>query len=281
MERARFLVSGIKLFMGGDEECGARSCSRAQQSTLNLSVYVLLLWSNFFPQACSGRIIPPLRTFNKNLCSSRPFSYSYQLNVNLTEIGICAYYDEVVRVFRAADPVALSKLFDVNISKPMSHRDVFTWATDFFAKYGSATFEIDGLELESFGNQSAVTLLTYRVKTLGAAGDFGGKERDFLLRVEGRWLVSAWEQVESSWQDTGRGAPASLSCCCDEEQQASSSDSPPHRKGRARLVRVLPSARRAMIRRNSAQGPSGCLFSLHLFLYLSSSSPFSPFLICV
>ena len=160
-------------------------------------LFLFFICPHIFSKAFSESEFPVLRTVHTNSCSSRPFSYSYQHNINLTEIGICAYYDDVVRIFQAADPVALSKLFDDNITRPMNKRDIFTWAKDFFTKNGAATFVIDGLELEHFENKIAVTLLTYRVKTLGGIGDFAGKERDFLHNLQGRWLVSAWEQLET------------------------------------------------------------------------------------
>lgn len=113
-----------------------------------------------------------------------------------------SYYDEVVTAFAAANPDALTLLFDVAIAKPMTRDQIAAWGKDFFGKHGSASFKIERVEYERLGYENAVVLLTYHVETKDGAGNFGGVERDYLVKRGRHWVMTSWEKVEAP-----KGAP--------------------------------------------------------------------------
>ncbi len=106
-----------------------------------------------------------------------------------------AYYDEVVQAFALGNENALVMLFDAAITKPMTRDQIQVWGKDFFKKYGAASFKVEHIEYERLGYESAVVLLTYRVETKNGNGNFGGTERDYLLKRGRRWVVTSWEKV--------------------------------------------------------------------------------------
>jgi hypothetical protein len=107
-----------------------------------------------------------------------------------------AYYDEVVTVFAAGNADALALLFDAAIAKPMTREQILAWGKEFFAAHGSASFKVDKVEYERLGYENAVVLLRYRVETKDGTGNFGGVERDTLVKRGRRWVVASWEKVE-------------------------------------------------------------------------------------
>ncbi len=113
-----------------------------------------------------------------------------------TDRSINLYYDKVVKTFAAGNARALTELFANNITQPMKIGEIFDWANDFFASNGPSTFIIEKLELERIDTESAVTLMTYQVKTVDNRGDFSGIERDYLVKIEGEWVISAWDKVD-------------------------------------------------------------------------------------
>jgi len=107
-----------------------------------------------------------------------------------------AYYDEVAQAFASGNPEALTSLFDGAIAKPMTRDQIAAWGKDFFGKHGGARFKIESVEYERLGYQNAVVLLTYRVETSDGKGDFGGTERDYLVKRGRRWIMTSWEKAE-------------------------------------------------------------------------------------
>ena len=110
--------------------------------------------------------------------------------------SVRAYYDEVVQAFAAGNPDSLTMLFDGAISKPMTREQIQAWAKKFFTENGPASFKIERVEYERLGYENAVVLLTYRVTTRSGKGNFGGTERDILVKRGKRWVVTEWEKAE-------------------------------------------------------------------------------------
>ena len=108
-----------------------------------------------------------------------------------------AYYDDVVQAFAAGNAETLTLLFDGAIAKPMTREQISAWGKDFFGKHGAASFKVEKVEYERLGYENAVVLLTYRVETKDGAGNFGGVERDYLIKRGKRWVVTSWEKVEA------------------------------------------------------------------------------------
>lgn len=106
-----------------------------------------------------------------------------------------AYYAEVSAAFATGSADALAARFDPAIAKPMTHAQIRDWGDEFFGEHGPASFKAEALDFESLGYREAVAVLTYRVKTRTGKGDFGGRERDFLVKKNGRWMVAAWEKL--------------------------------------------------------------------------------------
>ena len=106
-----------------------------------------------------------------------------------------SYYDEVARAFALGDAEVLTRLFDPSIAKPMTREQILAWGKDFFAKHGAASFKIERIEYERLGYENAVVLLTYRVETKDGKGNFGGTERDYLIKRGRQWNVTAWEKA--------------------------------------------------------------------------------------
>jgi hypothetical protein len=107
-----------------------------------------------------------------------------------------AYYDEVAQAFAAGNADALALLFDAAIGKPMTREKITEWGRDFFGTHGPASFKVERVEFERLGHENAVVLLTYRVETRDGKGNFGGKERDVLVKHGRRWVVASWEKQE-------------------------------------------------------------------------------------
>ncbi len=110
--------------------------------------------------------------------------------------SINLYYEKVVKTFADGDAKALTNLFAKNITQPMKISEIFAWAKDFFASNGPSTFVVENLVSERIDTESAVAVLTYHVNTLDNKGDFSGIERDHLLKIDGEWVISAWDKVE-------------------------------------------------------------------------------------
>ncbi len=110
--------------------------------------------------------------------------------------GVRSYYDEVVQAFAAGNPAALTMLFDGAIAKPMTREQIQAWGVKFFAENGPAAFKVERVEYERLGYENAVVLLTYRVKTKTGKGDFGGTERDTLVKHGKHWVVTEWEKAD-------------------------------------------------------------------------------------
>lgn len=108
---------------------------------------------------------------------------------------IHAYYAEVAAAFATGSAEALAARFDPAIAKPMTHARIREWGEGFFGEHGPASFKAEKVEFESLGYREAVVVLTYRVKTRSGKGDFAGVERDFLVKRNGRWAVSAWDKL--------------------------------------------------------------------------------------
>lgn len=109
--------------------------------------------------------------------------------------GVRAYYDEVAQAFASGNPEALPLLFDAAITQPMTRKQIAAWSADFFGRNGPANFKVERVEYERLGYENAVVLLTYKVNTRDGKGDFGGTERDYLVKRGKRWVVTAWEKV--------------------------------------------------------------------------------------
>lgn len=108
---------------------------------------------------------------------------------------IRAYYGEVAETFAAGNSGALVQLFEPGIAKPMTREQIGAWADGFFGANGPARFKVVKLDFEKVGHVSAEVVLTYRVETRDGKGDFGGAERDSLVKRGRRWSVASWEKL--------------------------------------------------------------------------------------
>jgi hypothetical protein len=106
-----------------------------------------------------------------------------------------AYYDDVARTFAAGNAEALALMFDAAIAKPMTREKILAWGRKFFGEHGPASFKVEKVEFERLGYENAVVLLTYRVETKDGNGNFGGTERDVLVKRGRRWTMTEWEVV--------------------------------------------------------------------------------------
>lgn len=112
------------------------------------------------------------------------------------EAQVRRYYEDVRGAFAERSPEALGALFAPEIARPMTHARILEWGRDFFGKHREAAFHVDALDIEELSEDRATAVLTYRVTTAGGKGDFGGRERDWLSRRGGRWLMTAWEKLD-------------------------------------------------------------------------------------
>jgi hypothetical protein len=128
-------------------------------------------------------------------CTVKPFPHHTSLSALRDGEGIRSYYDKVVKYFAAGNAKGLTELFAKNITQPMKIDEIFDWAHDFFEQNGPATFIVENLALERIDTENAVALLTYRVKTNSSKGNFHGVERDYLVKMEDNWIITAWDKV--------------------------------------------------------------------------------------
>ena len=113
----------------------------------------------------------------------------------LLRSDVRAYYSAVQLAFAVGNPQGLTALFSPSITHPMSYAEIEAWARKFFSENKSAHFRVLRLDIEEIGPAQAVVALTYKVETRDGKGDFGGTERDTLVREKGRWLTSAWDKL--------------------------------------------------------------------------------------
>jgi hypothetical protein len=111
---------------------------------------------------------------------------------------IQAYYNETAAAFAAGNPQALADLFDPAIIKPMNHDQILAWAQKFFAEHSNGHFRVESLVFDKLGYLAAEVTLTYKVETADGKGDFGGVERDTLVKRRDHWYVSGWERISSN-----------------------------------------------------------------------------------
>ncbi len=144
------------------------------------------------------RAVPLLLLLAASACSV--FDVGFGRKVSDDELrlrtDVRAYYDEVIAAFALGNADALTRLFDPAIAKPMTRDQIQAWGTKFFAENGGAAFKVERLEFERLGFENAVVLLTYSVKTKGGKGDFGGTERDYLVKRGKRWIMTSWEKAD-------------------------------------------------------------------------------------
>ncbi len=109
---------------------------------------------------------------------------------------IRSYYDKIQSAFVTGNPDALASLFSPSITHPMTFPEVKNWSQKFFAANRNAHFRIDKLTIESWSYINASVLITYKVETPDGKGDFGGTERDALVKEHGQWYISGWEKTD-------------------------------------------------------------------------------------
>lgn len=113
----------------------------------------------------------------------------------LLQQEILDFYNGVQRAFAAGNPDALAGLFSPSITHPMTHKEIHAWAEKFFGENKNASFRIEKLAFEQLGHVQAVVTLSYQVETQGGKGDFGGTERDTLVKHRRHWYISSWEKA--------------------------------------------------------------------------------------
>lgn len=106
---------------------------------------------------------------------------------------IRSYYASVAKAFETANAQDLASRFAPEISTPMTKDKIMAWGTDFFSKHGRAQFRVENLVFNETGPASAVVTLTYSVTTADGKGNFGGTERDVLVKRGGQWLMASWQ----------------------------------------------------------------------------------------
>lgn len=143
------------------------------------------------------RIIPLALLLLVSACGYVSFGRKVSDDELRLRTDVRAYYDEVVTAFAAGNAETLTSLFDGAIAKPMTREQIAAWGKDFFGKHGPTRFKIEAIEYERLGYENAVVLLTYRVETKDGKGDFGGTERDYLVKRGKRWIITSWEKAEA------------------------------------------------------------------------------------
>jgi hypothetical protein len=146
--------------------------------------------------ASEMRVLPLLAALLLPSCGYVSFGRKVSDDELRLRAGVRAYYDEVVLAFAAGNADALALLFDGAIAKPMTREQILAWGKDFFGKHGGASFKVVRIEYERLGFENAVVLLDYRVETRDGKGNFGGTERDYLVKRGKRWIMTSWEKVE-------------------------------------------------------------------------------------
>lgn len=106
---------------------------------------------------------------------------------------IRSYYASVAKAFETANAQDLASRFTPEITTPMTRDKIMAWGTDFFSKQGRAQFRVENLVFNETGPASAVVTLTYSVTTTDGKGNFGGTERDVLVKRGGQWLMASWQ----------------------------------------------------------------------------------------
>jgi len=144
------------------------------------------------------RLIPILAVVLFSSCGYVSFGRKVSDDELRLRSDVRAYYDEVVQVFAAGNADALALLFDAAIAKPMTREQILAWGKKFFGEHGPASFKVEKVEHERLGYENAVVLLTYRVETKDGKGNFGGVERDYLVKRGRRWVVASWEPVSKA-----------------------------------------------------------------------------------
>src|SRR5271155_5553324 len=95
------------------------------------------------------------------------------------------YYNKIGEAFASANPDGLTALFDPSITHPMTHKEIEDWANNFFKENKNGHFKIAKLDIETLSYIKASVVLTYKVETPEHKGDFGGTERDLLIKDHG------------------------------------------------------------------------------------------------
>lgn len=130
-------------------------------------------------------------------CMKLDFSRKISDEEHALRAEIRAYFDQVSLAFASANADALTGLFDGSIARPMNKEQIQAWGVKFFAEHGPARFIVEDVEFERLGHVQAVVLLRYRVKTRTGKGDFGGAERDDMVKRGGRWYITGWDVVRT------------------------------------------------------------------------------------
>ena len=127
-------------------------------------------------------------------------SFSRRMSDEEVEVRqeLVAYYAKVQEAFAAGSPDYLTSLFAASITKPMTLPQIADWAKTFFAAHANAVFHVKKLDFDSVGLGSAEVTLSYWVETPDHEGEFGGVERDQLIKIHGQWRISSWEVVDPS-----------------------------------------------------------------------------------
>lgn len=111
------------------------------------------------------------------------------------EREVRAFYSEIQSAFAAGNPQALASLYDASISKPMTKPEIEAWIEKFFAEHGRGSMSYSSFSIDELGHARAVVTLAYKVETPDGAGNFGGSERDSLIKRGGRWYMAGWQTL--------------------------------------------------------------------------------------
>ncbi|MBI3551799.1 MAG: nuclear transport factor 2 family protein [Elusimicrobia bacterium] len=146
-----------------------------------------------------GRLVIPLCLAVAALgsaCAGISFGRRVTDDEVILQQEIHSYYNQVQEAFATANPDALVSLFSPSITHPMSHQEIKAWAEKFFKENRNGHFKIEKLSFEGLSYIKASVVLTYKVETPEHKGDFGGTERDTLVKDHGHWYVAGWDKVD-------------------------------------------------------------------------------------
>ncbi|MBI5630253.1 MAG: hypothetical protein HY921_05160 [Elusimicrobia bacterium] len=128
-------------------------------------------------------------------CRHISFQQKVGTDAYILEEEVKAFFNEVKTAFAGGNAQALASLFSSSITHPMTQAQILSWGQKFFAENKSARFVVEKLSLDSLGPLQATVTMAYRVETLDGKGNFGGVERDSLVKKGGRWYISAWDKT--------------------------------------------------------------------------------------
>lgn len=129
-------------------------------------------------------------------CGYISFARPVTQDETIVQEEIKGFYNKIQEAFASGNADSLTGLFAPSITHPMTHDQIGAWAQKFFTDNKNGHFRIDKFSIDNFSYINATVTITYKVETPDQKGDFGGAERDTLMKDHGQWYVAAWDKVD-------------------------------------------------------------------------------------